>query len=149
MVARLECSLQPDTGETTSTVRYVLTSLEGSAQHLCCDQLILALNAMPNAAPHRRVEATCCHSHGVLQKVVPTSQGEGARGRGRDRLMSSGGIIRMRSISFPQRPPKKEAPRRWAGPEDIHVNQLNTIPRPGAGVCGRDVQVNNDRIGCI
>jgi Transposase DDE domain group 1 len=41
VVARLECSLQPDAGETTSTgmrqevdVRYVVTSLEGSAQYL-------------------------------------------------------------------------------------------------------------------
>jgi hypothetical protein len=41
VVARLECSLQPDTGETTSTgmrqevdIRYVVTSLKGSAQHL-------------------------------------------------------------------------------------------------------------------
>jgi Transposase DDE domain group 1 len=41
VVARLECSLQPDAGETTSTgmrqevdVRYVVTSLNGSAQHL-------------------------------------------------------------------------------------------------------------------
>jgi hypothetical protein len=41
VVARLECSLQPDAGETTSTgmrqevdIRYVVTSLEGSAQHL-------------------------------------------------------------------------------------------------------------------
>ena len=42
MVARLECSLQPDAGETvTSTgmrqevdIRYVVTSLKGSAQHL-------------------------------------------------------------------------------------------------------------------
>src|SRR5262249_61865269 len=39
--ARLECSLQPDTGGTTSTgmrqevdIRYVVTSLKGSAQHL-------------------------------------------------------------------------------------------------------------------
>jgi hypothetical protein len=41
MVARLECSLQLDAGETTSTgmrqevnIRYVVTSLDGSAQHL-------------------------------------------------------------------------------------------------------------------
>ena len=41
VVARLECSLQPDTGGTTSTgmrqevdIRYVVTSLRGSAQHL-------------------------------------------------------------------------------------------------------------------
>ena len=41
VVARLECSLQPDAGETTSTgmrqevdIRYVVTALEGSAQHL-------------------------------------------------------------------------------------------------------------------
>jgi hypothetical protein len=42
VVARLECSLQPDTGgEITSTgmrqevdIRYVVTSLKGSAQHL-------------------------------------------------------------------------------------------------------------------
>jgi hypothetical protein len=41
VVARLECSLQPDAGETTSTgmrqevdIRYIVTSLEGSAQHL-------------------------------------------------------------------------------------------------------------------
>jgi hypothetical protein len=41
VVARLECSLQPDAGETTSTgmrqevdIRYVVTSLAGSAQHL-------------------------------------------------------------------------------------------------------------------
>src|ERR1700751_5157366 len=41
VVARLECLLQPDAGETTSTgmrqevdIRYVVTSLEGSAQHL-------------------------------------------------------------------------------------------------------------------
>jgi hypothetical protein len=41
VVARLECSLQPDAGETTSTgmrqevdTRYVVTSLKGSAQHL-------------------------------------------------------------------------------------------------------------------
>ena len=41
VVARLECSLQPDVGETTSTgmrqevdIRYVVTSLKGSAQHL-------------------------------------------------------------------------------------------------------------------
>jgi hypothetical protein len=41
VVARLECSLQPDTGGTTSTgmrqevdIRYVVTSLKGSAQHL-------------------------------------------------------------------------------------------------------------------
>jgi len=41
VVARLECSLQPDTGETTSTgmrqevdIRYVVTSLDGSAEHL-------------------------------------------------------------------------------------------------------------------
>jgi Transposase DDE domain group 1 len=41
VVARLECSLQPDEGATTSTgmrqevdIRYVVTSLEGSAQHL-------------------------------------------------------------------------------------------------------------------
>jgi hypothetical protein len=41
VVARLECSLQPDAGETTSTgmrqevdIRYVVTSLKGSAQHL-------------------------------------------------------------------------------------------------------------------
>ena len=41
VVARLECSLQPDAGETTSTgmrqevdIRYVVTSLEGSAQYL-------------------------------------------------------------------------------------------------------------------
>ncbi len=41
VVARLECSLQPDAGESTSTgmrqevdIRYVVTSLEGSAQHL-------------------------------------------------------------------------------------------------------------------
>src|SRR5258706_9086912 len=41
VVARLECSLQPDAGEATSTgmrqevdIRYVVTSLEGSAQHL-------------------------------------------------------------------------------------------------------------------
>jgi hypothetical protein len=41
VVARLECSLQPDAGETTSTgmrqevdIRYVVTSLEGTAQHL-------------------------------------------------------------------------------------------------------------------
>jgi hypothetical protein len=42
VVARLECSLQPDTaGEVTSTgmrqevdIRYVVTSLKGSAQHL-------------------------------------------------------------------------------------------------------------------
>jgi hypothetical protein len=41
VIARLECSLQPDAGETTSTgmrqevdIRYVVTSLKGSAQHL-------------------------------------------------------------------------------------------------------------------
>jgi hypothetical protein len=41
VVARLECSLQPDAGDTTSTgmrqevdIRYVVTSLRGSAQHL-------------------------------------------------------------------------------------------------------------------
>src|SRR4030081_2464600 len=41
VVARLECSLQPDTGGTTSNgmrqevdIRYVVTSLKGSAQHL-------------------------------------------------------------------------------------------------------------------
>jgi hypothetical protein len=41
VVARLECSLQPDAGGTTSTgmrqevdIRYVVTSLKGSAQHL-------------------------------------------------------------------------------------------------------------------
>ena len=41
VVARLECSLQPDAGETTLTgmrqevdIRYVVTSLKGSAQHL-------------------------------------------------------------------------------------------------------------------
>src|SRR5450755_2861346 len=41
VVARLECSLQPDAGETTSAgmrqevdVRYVVTSLKGTAQHL-------------------------------------------------------------------------------------------------------------------
>jgi hypothetical protein len=41
VVARLECSLQPDAGETTSTgmrqevdIRYVVTSLGGTAQHL-------------------------------------------------------------------------------------------------------------------
>jgi hypothetical protein len=41
VVARLECSLQPDAGETTSTglrqevdIRYVVTSLKGSAQYL-------------------------------------------------------------------------------------------------------------------
>src|SRR5260370_531944 len=41
VVARLECSLQPDAGETTSKgmrqevdIRYVVTSLKGSAQHL-------------------------------------------------------------------------------------------------------------------
>src|SRR6516225_7682690 len=41
VVARLECSLQPDAGERTSTgmrqevdIRYVVTSLKGSAQHL-------------------------------------------------------------------------------------------------------------------
>jgi hypothetical protein len=41
VVARLECSLQPDAGEATSTgmrqevdVRYVVTSLEGTARHL-------------------------------------------------------------------------------------------------------------------
>jgi Transposase DDE domain group 1 len=41
VVARLECSLQPDAGETTSTgmrqevdIRFVVTSLKGSAQHL-------------------------------------------------------------------------------------------------------------------
>jgi hypothetical protein len=41
VVARLECSLQPDAGEITSTgmrqevdIRYVVTSLKGSAQHL-------------------------------------------------------------------------------------------------------------------
>jgi len=41
VVARLECSLQPDAGEGTATgmrqevdIRYVVTSLEGSAQHL-------------------------------------------------------------------------------------------------------------------
>ena len=41
VVARLECSLQPDAGEATSTgmrqevdIRYVVTSLKGSAQHL-------------------------------------------------------------------------------------------------------------------
>jgi hypothetical protein len=41
VVARLECSLQPDAGETTSTgmrqevdIRYVVTSLKGAAQHL-------------------------------------------------------------------------------------------------------------------
>jgi len=41
VVARLECSLQPDAGESTSTgmrqevdIRYVVTSLEGTAQHL-------------------------------------------------------------------------------------------------------------------
>jgi Transposase DDE domain group 1 len=41
VVARLECSLQPDEGATTSTgmrqevdIRYVVTSLKGSAQHL-------------------------------------------------------------------------------------------------------------------
>jgi hypothetical protein len=47
VVARLECSLQPDTGgEITSTgmrqevdIRYVVTSLKGSAQHLYEDVL--------------------------------------------------------------------------------------------------------------
>src|SRR6202050_3643520 len=41
VVARLECSLQPDAGGTTSTgmrqevdIRYIVTSLKGSAQHL-------------------------------------------------------------------------------------------------------------------
>ena len=41
VVARLECSLQPDAGETTSNgmrqevdVRFVVTSLKGAAQHL-------------------------------------------------------------------------------------------------------------------
>jgi len=41
VVARLECSLRPDAGETTSTgrrqevdIRYVVTSLEGAARHL-------------------------------------------------------------------------------------------------------------------
>jgi hypothetical protein len=41
VVARLECSLQPDAGDSTSTgmhqevdIRYVVTSLKGSAQHL-------------------------------------------------------------------------------------------------------------------
>src|SRR4249919_3324976 len=41
VVARLECSLQPDAGETTSTgmrqevdIRYLVTSLKGTAQHL-------------------------------------------------------------------------------------------------------------------
>src|SRR5258705_4728734 len=41
VVARLECSLQPDAGEATSTgmrqevdIRYVVTSLKGPAQHL-------------------------------------------------------------------------------------------------------------------
>jgi hypothetical protein len=41
VVARLECSLQPDIGEGRSTgirqevdIRYIVTSLEGSAQHL-------------------------------------------------------------------------------------------------------------------
>jgi hypothetical protein len=41
VVARLECSLQPDAGESTSTgmrqevdIRYVVTSLEGTARHL-------------------------------------------------------------------------------------------------------------------
>jgi hypothetical protein len=41
VVARLECSLQPDAGEATSTgmrqevdIRYVVTSLKGTAQHL-------------------------------------------------------------------------------------------------------------------
>jgi Transposase DDE domain group 1 len=41
VVARLECSLQPDAGDATSTgmrqevdIRYVVTSLKGTAQHL-------------------------------------------------------------------------------------------------------------------
>jgi hypothetical protein len=41
VVARLECSLQPDVGDSTSTgmrqevdIRYVVTSLKGTAQHL-------------------------------------------------------------------------------------------------------------------
>jgi hypothetical protein len=41
VVARLECSLQPDAGETISTgmrqevdIRYIVTSLKGTAQHL-------------------------------------------------------------------------------------------------------------------
>jgi hypothetical protein len=41
VVARLECSLQPEAAETTSTgmrqevdIRYVVTSLKGTAQHL-------------------------------------------------------------------------------------------------------------------
>ena len=41
VVARLECSLQPDAGETTSAgmrqevdIRYIVTSLKGGAEHL-------------------------------------------------------------------------------------------------------------------
>ena len=49
VVARLECSLQPDAGETTATgmrqevdIRYVVTSLKGTAQHLYEDCLLPA-----------------------------------------------------------------------------------------------------------
>jgi len=62
VVARLECSLQPDAGGTTSTgmrqevdIRYVVTSLEGSAQHLY-DNVYCARGQMENLIKLHKVQ---------------------------------------------------------------------------------------------
>ena len=72
MVARLECSLQPDEGGTTSTgmrqevdIRYVVTSLKGSAQHLY-ENVYCQRGQMENLIKLHKVQLasqrTSCHS---------------------------------------------------------------------------------------
>jgi hypothetical protein len=69
VVARLECSLQPDGGDSTSTGmhqevddRYVVTSLKGTAQHLYEDCLLPArADGKPDqAAPSWRDGSADC-----------------------------------------------------------------------------------------
>jgi Winged helix-turn helix len=59
VVARLECSLQPDVGDSTSTgmleevdIRYVVTSLKGTAQH-CGDEEIARTVAVGGSTVYR------------------------------------------------------------------------------------------------
>jgi hypothetical protein len=72
VVARLECSLQPDIGEGRSTgmrqevdIRYIVTSLEGSAQHLY-ENVYCQRGQMENLIKLRKAQLSSdrlsCHS---------------------------------------------------------------------------------------
>jgi Transposase DDE domain group 1 len=107
VVARLECSLQPDAGETTSTgmrqevdIRYVVTSLRGTAQHLYED-IYCQRGQMENLIKLHKAQlfSDRMSCHNATANQVRLARRAFVRARPRRRQSSSAGTQRTTSHS--------------------------------------------------